>query len=411
MNPRLWLAAVLILPVVLIPAAEPGFLPSDNLSRLPSPQSVSADAIELRTQQTTPPEAAVRGIVTGEVQNGTGGEVEAGLEIVLSAFDSSERVLWLTTQAGDDGSFSFGPVELDPELIYLVSAEFEGVLYSSMPAQPDPGQEILFIPLLVFESTSAVDALSISRLHLAFDFLEADAVRVGELWILNNNSGSTILPPAGLTIELPSGFRNLEVAPDMEPGITVTDSGFHLEQPFLPGEDAGSLMFSYSLPYKRSLELARTFSFPVEAGTVLLPANGPVIHAELITTRETLSIAQTSVQMYSLSRLPAGEELHMRISGSPPGASILLRSEPANLAAGILLLLLSAVLFWHAFRKHAGTAGIDDADDTFEDLVQKLVELDRVYAAGSLSQGVYRQRRAGLKARARQLYEESHDPG
>ncbi len=411
MNLRLWLAAVLVLPAVLIPAAEPGFLTPDHLSGRPSAHLVSADATAPGLPQTTAHEEIVSGIVTGEIRNGTGGEVEAGLEIVLSAYNSSERVLRLTTQAGPEGSFSFDPVELDPDLIYLVSTEFEGVLYSSMPAQPDPGEEILFIPLLVFESTSSMDALKISRLHLAFDFLEPDAVRVGELWILNNNSDSTILPPAGLTIELPSGFRDLEVAPDMESDITVTDNGFHLEQPFLPGEDAGSLMFSYSLPYKRSLQLARTFAFPVEAGTILLPANGPVLHAELITTRETLSVAQTSVQMYSLSGLPAGEELHLQISGSPPGASILLRSEPANLTAGILLLLLSAALFWHTIRRHAGTAGIDNADAKFEDLVQKLVELDQAYADGVLPQGVYLQQRAGLKARARQLYGESHDQG
>ncbi len=98
----------------------------------------SANVTEPGLQQTTAPEAIVSGIITGEIRNGTSGEVEAGLEIILSVYDSSERVIRLTTQAGPEGSFTFDPVELDPELIYLVTAEFEGVLYSSMPAQPDP---------------------------------------------------------------------------------------------------------------------------------------------------------------------------------------------------------------------------------------------------------------------------------
>lgn len=380
---------------------------------LSHPAVFAADRHQPSQQPTPgpPDREAVSGTVSGEAVNGTNGEPVVGIEISLSAFSDEGPLFSISAATDSSGSFKFEDVELNPDWIYLAAAEFDGVRYSSMPAVPAGAGTNLFLQLLVYESTTDVKDLSINRLHLAFDFLKPGYVRVGELWVLDNESSLSSVPPGGLVVHLPAGFSDLEVDPAAGSDLTVTDHGFLVEKPFLPGGDAGSLMFSYSLPYKRSLSFNHLFPLPVHSGTVLVPAGGITLESSRLTSSKMVNLSGTSVQTYSLASLPEGETLQLQLTGSAPGTGVLPPSRPAHLAAGAAMLFLACLYAWHVFRSRDGRIHSSDADmpGSFDEAVRRLAVLDSDFESGRLSGNMYLQARASLKKQASVLYRGSDD--
>jgi len=363
-------------------------------------------------QETQIPGPAI-GTVRGEVINGTSPDtLLENLEVTLHAFTEEGRQLSENTKTDSAGLFTFTEIELDPDLVFLVSATYGGVLYSSLPAQADTGETELTIQLIMYESTINMDSLVLSRMHLAFDFLEEDAIRVGELWILNNASNLTINAPGGLEISLPEGYSNLEVDPEIEAAITVTATGFIVDQPFLPGEDAGSLMFSYSLPYRRNLQFTRSLPIPMMGATLMLPDNGLSLQGRQIIPEGTVSVAQTIVQTYSSPAMQAGDTLSLEITGSPPGTSLLRVSDHESLIGGALLLVFSAGFFW--FSRRPSRPAFSETT-SYHEIIRQIAALDEQYSSGDLQQEKYWKRRSHLKSLAWKTSpregKEEHDQG
>jgi hypothetical protein len=363
-------------------------------------------------QETEIPGPAI-GTVRGGVINGTSPDtLLENLEVTLHAFTEEGRQLSENTKTDSARLFTFTEIELDPDLIFLVSATYGGVLYSSLPAQADTGETELTIQLIVYESTTNMDSLVLSRMHLAFDFLEEGAIRVGELWILNNASNLTINAPGGLEISLPEGYSNLEVDPEIEAAITVTATGFIVDQPFLPGEDAGSLMFSYSLPYRRYLQFTRSLPIPMMGATLMLPDNGLSLQGSQIIPEGTVSVAQTIVQTYSFPAMQAGDTLSLEITGFPPGTSLLRVSNQESLIGGALLLVFSAGIFWYS-RRSSRPAFSETT--SYNEMIRQIAALDEQYSSGDLQQEEYWKRRSHLKSLAWKTSpgegKEEHDQG
>jgi len=392
--------------LLLLPAAALLLFPGAHASADPLPGGPAAALL----QETAMPDTAAglqSGSIHGQVVNGTdAGTPLQGLQITLSAYNVEGLQFTGTSTADSSGAFSFADIALDPEMVYLAGTEYDGIRYSSMPAQAAAGESELFLQLIVYESTPETGALSISRAHLAFDFLEEDAIRVGELWVLYNAGSRTIAPPDGLAVTLPDGFRDLEVDPAYEAVVQPTDTGFVFSGPLLPGEDAGSLLFSYSLPYSSGLALTRSFPLPLQGGTLMLPAEGVTLQGTNLVSDGILTMAQTSMQSFNFPALAAGEPLAVQISGTPPGTGLITLSDTTSTISAAVLLLLSIIFLRFTLNRRTKAA-----DGPRAELIRRLARLDAAFESGSLPPDEYRSRRTALKAAVRSVSGKKHDQG
>jgi mono/diheme cytochrome c family protein len=222
--------------------------------------------------------AAATGSVTGRVQNGTAGaSPPSGLEVTLHGFDGDSEAFTQSTIAAADGRFSFDGLERTPGRVYVATTDFGGALYASEIGELPAETLTLELPLTVYKSTSATDALRVSRLHLLFDFPAEDILQVVELWLLSNLGDQTIAgsDEGAIEVALPAGATGLS----LDGGVVgerfeLTDSGFRDRREVVPGQNTSELVFSYNLPYDRRLEFARDVGYPIEA-VVAMVATAP----------------------------------------------------------------------------------------------------------------------------------------
>jgi hypothetical protein len=118
-----------------------------------------------------------------------------------------------------------------------------------------------------------------------------------------------------------------------------------------------------------------------------------------------------------MSGLSAGQDLRLTLSGRPGSASPTLSAgSSSGLVIGLgvfgLALILAGVWFYRRTRSAvgdeeedlAGSAGAGTDEDT-ETFMDAILALDDLYQAGEIPEEAYRQRRAELKARLRELIE------
>jgi hypothetical protein len=340
------------------------------------------------------------------ITNGTqGGQVPEGLPVVLYGFDGDQQVISMEASLDSEGRFAFDELEIVPGRIFFVTAEKDGVTYASEVAHLLPAQAELELPVVIFDATQSTDAVRIDRLHTLFDFALDGQVRVIQFWILSNLGDTTIASPEGtLRVRLPEGATDLQ----FEGGTTLdrflmTDDGFADTEPLAPGEAAGELVFSYSLPYSRSLDFEQRVDYPVQAVVLLSPEPGPRVEAEGLQDLGERQISTGVIRTYGLGPVAPGEAVRVSLRGRPAsggsGGSL-----PPNLAIALGLgalgvALIAAGLFW--FRPRKGEPETESespgSDLEREGLLNAIAGLDDEYAAGSIPEEAYRNRRAALK--------------
>jgi mono/diheme cytochrome c family protein len=342
--------------------------------------------------------------VRGSIRNGTaGGAVPAGLSVELHGFDGELEVLTQTTLADGEGRFSFEGLEAVPGRLYYVSLEYQGLPYRSEIAHLLPDQEWLELPLTVYEPSSAIEALSIARLHLLIDFPVAGTARVLQLWALDNPTDRVITNPAGvLQIRLPAGAVDLQFD-ELDPGgrFRQTPSGYTDTAPVLPGVAAGDLSFGFDLPFEGRLEYEQRVEHPVKAVVILMVPDGPRLSGAGLQDMGVLDMGGVDMQAYTMGGLAAGETLSFRISpagGLASGQGLGLLIGGASLGAALVL----AGLWWYRSPRPGGgrspQRGAQAADA--EGILAAIARLDDEFEAGQIPQAEYLERREQLKRRA-----------
>jgi hypothetical protein len=367
-------------------------------------------------QEPTPTAEPVAGRVTGQVLNLTsGGETLSGVPVVLYALDDfSPRETYDATVAGD-GTFSFDPLDLVPGYSYIATLEYQNVAYGSTFIEYDGSTDSLELDIQVYEATTSVDPIRISRLHVLIDFTEG-WMRVSELYIFDNDSDRVYTGPTGnpdegtLQLPIPTGVDRPEVERGMgENMVSASSSVFEVAGAYMdtlpvrPGSASQQLMVSYDVAYQSDATVSHSLLYPVTSVSVILPDIGLAVDSDLLGDGGQQSMQGMPFIEWEATDVPAGETLAFRISGVPDldalaatqasrAAAVPQSTAPQSplfvgagdntttWALGIGSLVIAAgvaIYFWSRSQVTAGA-------DRHADLLQAIVELDSAHEHGEI---------------------------
>ena len=391
-----------------------------------SPAATIGDQTQATEVPATPSDETAQelGTVTGEVINTSGEEVPADLDLTLHGFDHMQSVISQTTTLQADGLFTFEEVETSPELAYVVTLDYGQATYGSDIGIFEEGVSELYLPVEIYETTTDSSILTVDRMHLFFEFLDEETVRVIELYIISNPTDETLVAAeeGGRTVNftLPDGATNLE----FQDGILgerylETSGGFSDTIAVRPGSGTYEILYAYEMPYERKLDLVHPMAYPVEAVVILIPEDGVKVKSEMLSDDGTRDVQGVPYHLYNGGGLQAGDDLQLTLSGRPSGGDpSLFTGSSTGLIIGLAVfgvaLILAGVWLFSRTRKEEPEDEFDgdnltegaEPDLTTENadtLMDAIIALDDLYREGQIPEDAYRLRRAEIKARLAEL--------
>jgi mono/diheme cytochrome c family protein len=352
-------------------------------------------------------QAAVHGVIRGQVTNGTpGSSLPDGVEVTLTGFDGDAEAYSETVALAEGGTYAFADVPAVPGRIYGATVSFGGVLYFSDGAHLAGEAEPLDLPVTVYDTTTDGSGLQVERLHVLFDFAVPDQVQVLELWVLSNASDRTVVAAAQrgvVEVSLPDGSTELAFE-DGSVGdrYVLTDAGFGDTQPIVPGSATSQFIFSYRMPYDGRLTFRRPTNYAVNAVIVLLPGDGVTAKGTDLQDLGVQQMGGQAVHNYAAGAISAGSALELEVSGKPASATAGAASSGwtnAAIGLGVLggLLILAGLWWFRPSATRGRRAARPSGEDETDRLVGKIAELDDAFAAGKMDEPAYRARREDLK--------------
>lgn len=382
---------------------------------------------EIALQEEVNEDERIEGFIRGQITNGSeGGVVPKYIEVTLYGFDGQQEAFSETTIANDKGEYQFADVQIQPDRVFITTVEYQGAIYASEIAHFLEDGE-LDLPITLFETTTDTSNVQVDRIHVIFEVLREGIVQVSELWILSNIGDRTIASDLGdgiLTIQLPDGADN----PGFESGMLgtrfqVTENGFTDLYPIRPGIGNQEIIFSFNLPFEKSLKFSQPISYPVGAVVLLVPEGIVELKGDGL---QDLGIRQTTegtLHNYGAGPLSPGTTLEVtvkRASGS--GLASILSNSSLGIVVGVVLFViaLGGTTFWLYRRKQDAEieadefqltdqprARVDEKRDDRESILQAIADLDDAYEAGEVETESYAERRENLKAQLMEIMQKA----
>ena len=362
-------------------------------------------------------------VIGGTVSGFAGAIIQDGTNATLWLYNttSGQEMQKLTTQVLPDGKYEFTGIPADTTTAYLVTVDYSGVSYRSIPALFDGSQFQFDMPISVYDSTNDLNVLSITQAHLQFDFSTAGQVQVMAIYvIINNGTTSVIIPSDGTTVPfilIPAGAASVEyqLSQSSSPLLNATD-GFAL----MPGADKQyGIIATFSLPYTNRLEFTQPFTLPVSSLTVIVP-EGVKVRSDQLTdggTQASTGTTSATFHLYQASSLASGSTLTLTISGKPGDKAGFVFDQRTWLmigvgAVGMILVGLGIFLFLRDRKlrqledEFEGDEGItieDSLGNDRESIMDAIIALDDQYKVGDISKEAYQKRRDELIDRLKNL--------
>ncbi|NLF64294.1 MAG: hypothetical protein GX579_06790 [Chloroflexi bacterium] len=368
--------------------------------------------------------------VTGIVRNETTGELLAeGTPVVLNTFTGdfapSET---LTTTLDATGQYGFNLSMVPPDLIYVVSVNYDGLNYGSDFGRAERDEPVLDLPVTVYDRTSDATGVRIGQLHIILEFGEG-TVTVNELYQFSQDGNAVYVGKsgdlAGGTVEIglpegastPSFSRTFGSVDSFFPAenMVQTVRGWADSVPVRPGEATLSLLAGYTLPYDGEATIAHPVYYDVTRANVVIAATGVTLSGEDGWTEEPGGAMGGTFASYTLTGIPAGDTLSFTLEGDAepvvmPGSGgstaatgpiVRDRTTELVIGAGALLLVLAvSLVFVRNWRqsKSAGVAYAEEAELLDRDaLLDEIAALDDAYEAGEIDEATYLREREALK--------------
>lgn len=372
-------------------------------------------AVETAVATAAPTEAVDGELVaqiTGVVTNGSGGELPEDLEVTLEVYENFELSYSEIATVSADGSYAFENVSINPDAIYLTMVELHDTFFPSNFFMGEmPEDNIIDLPITVYDVSNDASDLVVSRLHVFFQFLDENTVQVIHQVSISNLGNAVVLPAedgdALLNFTLPEGATNLifQTGSLGNPYLSTAD-GFADPSSVLPGESTYEGLFAYNLPYDGKLEWSLPMDMPTDIAVVFIQGESTKVDSDslLPSGTETLD-AEDIYQVYVTDSLNSGDVLDLTISGNPLDAGFL-NGNVLSIALGVVGLALAGYGAWHFFRpaKEDGFGEIERGDS--EALIEEIVALDEAYEAGEIEEVDYTAQREALKAELKNLLDE-----
>lgn len=369
----------------------------------------------------TQPPQIVKGAVTGTLTNGTAGAtMPVGQELVLRIFDNFAEQEPVATTLQPDGTFAFTDLDLPTGRTFIVTTRYNDVLYTSAVAEATADTSQYQLPVIIYEASTDPAVITISRLHIVFDF-QPGVAQIGELITLSNSGDKTLTSSASdgsiVRLPLPSGYTELTFQ-DGELGnrYRQTADGFADTVPVAPGPDARQILLAYKLPYTDALTFSQSLPYPVTTLNLLVPDVGVTLTGPKLTDNGLSELQPGSgvFRAYTRADLKAGETLSFDLAGQPtltPNPASATPNSTAttpsptfnwrNLLIGFLALALvgSIVVYgWMGVHpKSPAQAVAHPARERREALLDLLARLDNDFEAGKISEPKYKAKRVKLK--------------
>ncbi len=262
----------------------------------------------------------------------------------------------------------------------------------------------------MYETTVDPASLSVDQVHMFLEFTSPTELTVGELFIFSNAGDKTFSADASgpLRFDLPDGAASLNVQGAVEDQTFFkTNKGFSLLWSVPPGQGSSQVLFSFSLPYADKASFAQPVQYTINNVNVLVSDLGVKLQGPKLQNMGVQSFQGQSFQNYTGGALAPGETLTFDVTGQPgtgasaPATPIV--SDRNGLAIGLaaLAVVLVGLGVWMFRRTPARAAA---AEESREDLLQAIVELDEDYEAGQVDEAEYRREREWLKSELRKKW-------
>lgn len=236
------------------------------------------------------------------------GEGVAATEVMLHRFERTDEVDRLETTTDEHGQFSFGDLEVGPQVAYIVDTTYEETVFSSGLLLPGAhGRvELVVAPPTQDESVVRVDVDStvlvgdeegIQVVHILALRNTSDEAFVGELRLPLLPGASGLVPRRGLD----------------RTKLSVTGDDLVSFAPLLPGET--EVVYEYGLP-PRDTDPNRRLLYPTERLEVLVAGELQVDAGRLRQTGDVrLGATGTAREFrrYSASGLESGDEVELAV--------------------------------------------------------------------------------------------------
>jgi hypothetical protein len=272
------------------------------------------------------PAAAQEGmVVEGRIVNGTaGGQVPPGLPVTLEVVRRRSLVALYTATAGDDGSFRFAGVPAGPDLSYVVSTSYQGVVYTATARGEEAWRQPL--TLSIYEKEAGVRALRLPSFTLVvtgvaprrrlLEFL--GAVQVENPTDRTAVADMALVPGGLLRFPIPLRAQDLDVASTLPPGGQVVqgEREFALTTPVPPGRH--EVLFTYRVVYHgEALDVSLPMPLGVDVFHLMFPEEVGAVEGASLTPQEPVTIGGRVYRLVGARGVRAGEEVGFRLVGLP----------------------------------------------------------------------------------------------
>jgi len=374
---------------------------------------------------------APQGVISGQVVNGTaGGMLPADLTVTLQGFKGTALLPSQTTTADAEGRFQFSGLETGADYSYIVYTEYLGIQYGTDALKFDSGQNQLDATVLIYETTTSDEAISISRTHFIIT-VSGGMLVVDEVQAFSNSGDRTYIgaePAAGArrtTVRFapPPQAQDVQVDEGADTGRFVqTADGFADTLPVIPGQSTLQVILSYVIPYDpASTTLSTKFLYPTKAVNVFLSDSGVEMSSERMMLMGTMGAGAQAYIGYVGQDFTVGDTLVLEFKGAaktgaattaPTGG--LSTTGYVLIIGGLVLILVALALAYPALLRRQPSAVVAEAtpvpcDDECEELLAAIADLDDLFEAGELDEETYRRRRQALKARLLEIQGEAQE--
>jgi hypothetical protein len=383
------------------------------------------------------------GAITGQVKNGTTGQLVANAEVHLRRWQADAELPSLTTQADASGNFRFEGLDTDDQVFYRATVTYNGVPFPGQFANFEPGASQLSLPLDVYETTSEDTAITVDRFHFIIMSDQPGAFAVLELYQFSNQGDRAYVGSLDkdgqretVRVALPEGAQSLSLqGGTLGVDFLQTDGGLVATSPVVPGTDTFDMAFMYAVPYAgKSLNLSRPLYYATTSVNGLMLDAGEKLTSDALTFVGQRPVQNQSYLQYAGQNLKAGAVLPLQLDdldkmkfASPtgpdasdnPAAALPLGGDLSQTALLWLVLALGgiALVLGLAYprlrtRLRGAAAAVSQTGDPAlerQHLLLTLARLDQAYDAGRLNEAVYRRVRARRKAELTEIMRRSSE--
>ena len=388
--------------------------------------SIPATAAPVGTVSAGAPVVTGKVNINGKVTYTAGSTMPSGLKANLISYDNMTQVGSASADVNSDGTFSFPNVDVVQGRVWLAQVMYNKVPFSSQPLHDTdikPGTDAS-LAVTISESSTDASVLTAQRLHIFFDFSVAGTLQVAELFIVQNNTNKAVVAadsahPA-LQFDLPAGATNLSFQDGTigDGRYVQTATGFGDNQA-VPPQASAQVLFAYEMPYtNNTANVSVPIPMLVDSAVVLVPAAGVTVSGPQVSPSGTQNVSGSgTINTFSATNLARGSKLDLTVSGAPAAAAATGTSTDSNSPVALVIGLavfgvaLAGGGFWLFRQRRAAALQAEGGEiyepvepaETAESILDAIVALDDLYQAGELPEEAYKERRAELKTRLKEL--------